>query len=228
MLAKMSPIRSIFGQYFGKSKEIILTKGLWSFFGKAISKCTELAYTTNVAYWFCRDLSDPIQHVPERTGFHVEVSTDERIVNWLKRHHKAFGWLYIPEEITAKEAYGHHYLTAVHKGEIIGCIKIGVNGIYVLDFDRILRIPTRTAMIYDTFVLPEYRRKGVCSCLIDESLKLLDSEGYRSVWCHVPPWNTPSIKAYSRAGFKRMARIRFVRILAFGFCSRSVSKMIAM
>lgn len=213
--------------YVTKSREMILGESVWKYFGKVMSKCRELVCTTNEAYWFHRDVSKVIQHIPKGRDFGVEISADKRIITWLREHHKSFGWLYIPEEIRLKETYNHYYPIATHGERIIGYIKIGVNRVYILDFDRILCLPKRTAMIYDTFVLPEYRRRGVCSYLISESLKFLDVEGYESLWCHIPPWNTASIRAYSRAGFRKVARIRFVKILGCSFYTRNVNKMIS-
>ncbi|MHC4300447.1 MAG: GNAT family N-acetyltransferase [Planctomycetota bacterium] len=212
--------------YVRRSRDTIHSEGWGKFVRKAISRCRELAYTANVACWFCRDLSEAIQHASRRGDFEVEVSLDERIVTWLKKHQKSFGWLYVPEEIRLKNACEHYYPTAVHNGKIVGYIKIGVDRVYIQDFDRILRLPARTAMIYDTFVLPDYRRKGVCSQLISESVKLLSDQGFDSVWCHIPPSNRASATAYSHAGFEQIARIKFVKILGCGIYSRNIDKMI--
>ncbi len=212
--------------YVARSRETIRAEGWCKFVRKAMSTCKELAYTTNVACWFRRDLSQAVQHVSGNGDFDVEVSSDERIVTWLKKHHQSFRWLYIPEEIRLKNACEHYYPIAVHNGKIIGYIKIGIDRVYVRDFDRVLRLPARTAMVYDTFVLPDYRRKGVCSQLISASVKLLSDQGFESVWCHIPPWNRASTTAYSQAGFNKVARIRFAKILGCGFYSRNIDKMI--
>jgi len=223
MAKKLSRIE----HYLTRSRELILSEGVWKYCGKVMSRCKDLAYTTNEAFWFHRDLSEAIHDLQREGEFGFEICANDKIVTWLREHQKSFGWLYIPEEIRLKEAFRHCYPVATHGEKIIGYIKIGLTRVYIMDYDRILCLPQQTAMIYDTFVLPEYRRRGVCSYLIDESMRLLSTEGYKNLWCHIPPWNTASIRAYSQAGFKKVARIKFVRIFGCSFCSRSVNKMIS-
>lgn len=218
----MSSIR----HYILRSGEILLGEGIRSYLRKIVSKCRELAYSSNEAFWFCRSISRPMKSTQREMDRGLEIGPDERIVSWLRDHHAEFGWLYIPQEIRLKEEEEHIYLVATYHKEIIGYIKIAVNEVYILDYEKTLRLPARTAMIYDTFVLPKHRRKGVGSALISESLKQLSLRGYEVVWCHIPPWNTASIRAYSNVGFKKVARIRFVKILGRKVWSRNVRKMV--
>lgn len=212
--------------YVVRSREILLCEGVGGYLKRVFSRCKEGLYGTNEAFWFCRDISEPIQGVPKELEPGFEVCVDKRMVSWLRERHKEFGWLYIPEEIDLKQKEGHIYLAATFQKEIVGYIKIGVNRVYVLDYEQVLGVPKQTAMIYDTFVLPAYRRRGLSSHLINESIERLRTKGYRNLWCHIPPWNEASIGTYSRAGFQRVARIRFMRILRWRFYSCNVGKMI--
>lgn len=212
--------------YLEKSREIILREGILCYGRKVASKCREVAYSTNAATWFCRGMVESVPPIQRAKHASVEICPDERIVSWLKEYHREFGWLYIPQEISLKDKEKHIYLAAVYDDRIVGYIKIAINRVYILDYDTILDLPPGAAMIYDTFVLPEYRRKGVCAALIREGLDDLRARGYKIVWCHIPRWNTASLRAYARAGFKKVAHVRFRKLLGYKLWSHNVRRMV--
>ena len=71
------------------------------------------------------------------------------------------------------------------------------------------------ALIYDTFVLSEFRRKGVGSKLNEESLRYLKSKGYKKVLVYVQADNIPSIKSFETVGFYPTKIITCLRIFKF-------------
>ena len=134
--------------------------------------------------------------------------------------------MFIPNEIELKQRENHFYPFVRVGDDIIGYIKIGQNQVYVLDFDETLTLPSNSAMIYDTFVLPEYRKHGVASFLLMEIIDFLRKEGFQKVWCHIPSWNKPSINTYVKAGFRKVDHVRYKRFLCWKFFSRDVTKML--
>jgi ribosomal protein S18 acetylase RimI-like enzyme len=147
---------------------------------------------------------------------------EREISPWLKEHSAQFRWIYQPKESEIGQREQHVFPTVQDKGHIIGYIKVGVNRVYVHDFDEIIELPRNTAMIYDTLILPEYRGHGIASFMITETVRLLRQRGFDNLWCHIPPWNIPSIRAYSRAGFRRVAHVKFMRFLKWQFYSGDV------
>ena len=71
------------------------------------------------------------------------------------------------------------------------------------------------ALIYATFVFPEFRRKGVGSKLNEESLRYLKSKGYKKSLVYIQADNIPSIKSFESVGFYLTKIITCLRIFKF-------------
>ena len=71
------------------------------------------------------------------------------------------------------------------------------------------------ALIYATFVFPEFRRKGVGSKLNEESLRYLKSKGYKKSLVYIQADNIPSIKSFVTVGFYPAKIITCLRIFKF-------------
>ena len=113
-----------------------------------------------------------------------------------------------------------------YNGDIIGCIKIGFKNVYIKDYKKIIEFPPKIAFIYDTYIVPEFRGLNLASFMINEVSCFLRNKEYRAVLCHIPHWNTPSIKAYSKVGFKRLKSIRWIKILGFDFLTTNPSTLL--
>lgn len=73
--------------------------------------------------------------------------------------------------------------------------------------------------IYDCFVGPDFRRRGIYNALL---IRILTDyrlprwpDGYDTAWIAVQPGNTASVRGIRRAGFGEFARVRYVRLGAF-------------
>jgi GNAT superfamily N-acetyltransferase len=71
------------------------------------------------------------------------------------------------------------------------------------------------ALIYATFVFPEFRRKGVGSKLNEESLRYLKSRGYKKSLVYIQADNIPSLKSFETVGFYPIKIITCLRIFKF-------------
>ena len=71
------------------------------------------------------------------------------------------------------------------------------------------------ALIYDTFVFSEFRRKGVGSKLNEEGLRYIKSEGYKKSLVYIQADNIPSIKSFVTVGFYPAKIITCLRIFKF-------------
>ncbi len=185
-----------------------------------------MVLVTNHADWFVRYLSEEIGPPSPRLAVAVDTSSREETIRWLRENHYRFGWMYIPEEVSLARACGHYLVSVRLEGKIVGYIKIARERGYVLDYGAELSLPPGDAFVYDTFVLPEYRGKRIASFLIGEAMAFLREEGFRRLWCHIPVWNAASISAFSRSGFRKIAHIRFAKILGCPFFSISPGQLI--
>jgi len=169
-------------------------------------------FTTNNAIWFEKRLKEKNKEFKTEIPVKFDINSTKKTIEWLKK--QKLSWVVYQKEIDAAIKYNHYWASISNNGEIIGCIKIGFGNIYIFDYDKIIKFPDKMAFVYDTFVLDEYRNKGIAKYLISQTIKLLKSKGYERVGCHIPPWNKASISAFEKNGFKKVSYIRYFRILS--------------
>jgi ribosomal protein S18 acetylase RimI-like enzyme len=201
-------------------------KGFFCLINKVYKKIKENTFTTNNAFWFSRNLRQPIQEIEPQKKVHVCFDSDEETVAWLQEHHSQYGWMYLPKEIETKEKEKHFFPTVRDGNKIIGYIKAGINKVYIMDYDEVIPLPKSVAIIYDTFILPEYRRLEISSFLVTKTMDMLRESGFKYLWCHIPPWNEASIGLYTKVGFKKVSHVRFIRLLRWKIFTRNLTKMI--
>ena len=129
---------------------------------------------------FWRDMaSDPL--VSDR----VYPPTEENVAKWRS-------WV-----LKVHEEEGGHVLVAEAEG-------VGPVG-YVLFRSRVERplwTPRRTAIIYDLYVRPGWRRRGIGTRLLEAALELLGQEGATHVRVSALASNEPALRLYRKLGFR--------------------------
>lgn len=193
---------------------------------RGLKKIQRTICVTNDAYWFARELHERIERPLLETAAIVDFSNKEETIRWLEKNNSNFGWMYVPEEVSLARACGHYLPSVRFDGKVIGYIKIARERAYVLDYEGELRLPSSDAFVYDTFVLPEYRGKSIGTFLISEVMAFLKQKGYRRLWCHIPTWNAASVAAFSKSGFRRIAHVRYFRVLGCRFFSIAPERLI--
>lgn len=137
--------------------------------------------------------------------------------HWLYNNRKRYPWIYFPNEIKSSTQFEHWYPVLYDGESLIAWIKLARNNVFIHDFDTSVELPANTAFIYDTFVDPKYRRQGLGNLLIEYTKRFLAAEGYTALACHIEDWNKPSIKAFMKADFKPVGKIRYLRFTFFSF-----------
>lgn len=190
---------------------------------RLFKKIKNLIFKTTCSIWFEKTLKE----IPDPVSPDIDISLkffmeDISILSdWMRLHHSTFPWLYFRKEIESAKANNHVYASISHQDNIIGYIKIGLNNVYIHDFDKVVHFPSNVALIYDIFVLPEYRGRHIASYAVTEAIQFLKQRGVEYVWCHIEGWNHASIKTFQKIGFKKKASIRFSRLLGFPFFLRN-------
>jgi ribosomal protein S18 acetylase RimI-like enzyme len=208
-----------------KTQNVTYTERFGVFLKKGLGKILRSLFQTNNATWYKKELRESNPKFSVCLDVKSFFSGRERLIKWLRNMCGKYPWIYVEREIQSCYEDDHLYPYVLFKDDIIGYIKVGLNRVYVQDFKDILQLPPKTAFIYDTFVLPEYRGKHIASLLVEEVSSYLFSRGYDTLWCHIPKWNTASIKIYQRAGFKEISSIRFIKLFHFKFFYRNPEKM---
>ena len=176
-------------------------------------------WCTNCSIWYERTLATKIPCLTQGAEIQAKVIDREKndFLHWLKHKHKDFPWIYIEKEISVAEQSGHIFVVLYNLETIIGYIKVGVNQVYIHDFQTIVNFPQGSAFVYDTFVLPDYRGNNLALFALCEAMSYLKKNGYERVLCHIEKWNYPSIKTFKSANFSPVGKIRYMKLLGFGF-----------
>lgn len=202
------------------------TPSVTDLFGRALKKAGRIFFQTNSAAWYRKELAHESALVAP-AGTQVLCTNAQGLMGWLKNESRSFPWIYIPDEIRTANMENHAFPHIIHEGEIAGYIKVAIGRAYVHDFRQIIKIPSRSAYIYDTFTLPKYRKKGLGRYLLAWTCDYLNRLGYGYLWCHIPAWNKASINLYLGSGFKEISRIRFFKVAGLSFLTREPDKLLA-
>lgn len=211
------------GRYFiGRLKNELVQNGIWALTGKVLSKITSTFYYSSCSVWYERSFMDPITHFTPEIEVRSEflVHDKVRLVKWLNENKSKFPWIYFESEVETALKHDHVFLILLHQDQIIGYVKIGLGPTYINDFDQILVFQPKTAFVYDTFTLPEYRGKSLALFALNQVCEYFKGHHFERILCHIEEWNVPSIKTFEKAGFRAMISIRFTRIARLSFFVR--------
>jgi ribosomal protein S18 acetylase RimI-like enzyme len=79
------------------------------------------------------------------------------------------------------------------------------------------RLEEGEAYIWDCVTLPDFRRQGLFSALINHMARDLQKEGMVRVWIGSNLENQPSIKGFKKAGYQPVMLVLFVQVLGMRF-----------
>ena len=176
------------------------------------------SFRTNRSDWYVRRLTE--QHVstsaPHGLNFRVlEGAEKDWMHEWLKDHQSIYPWVYFPAEMDSAQRYHHWYPTYWTHDTMVAFVKLARSRVFIHDFEAEITLPPGIAFIYDTFVDPAHRNAGVGRALLDATSAWLRKNEYQALYCHIEDWNRPSIKAFTAAGFEKVATIRYTRVTSF-------------
>jgi ribosomal protein S18 acetylase RimI-like enzyme len=180
---------------------------------KGLVTAWKYLFSTNNAVWYRKIIVSNNDEVRPEIPMTVHCSDFEETLIWIQAQEQL--WMLPPKEKDIALREKHYWVNAKFNNHIIGYVKVGIGHVHINDFEQIIKFPESIAYIYDSFVLPAYRRKKVASYLINETIIFLRKEGFSKILCHIPAWNTASAKVYSQLGFKSVKTIRFIKLFGF-------------
>jgi Fe-coproporphyrin III synthase len=203
-------------------RKILLEKGCGRLLGKILRRIGRIFFHTNSAWWFKYDAELPAADI--RPGLSVEITYDfEEAVSWLRKQHEP--WMYIQQEVDIARACGHLYPLVKYKSEVIGYAKIGMQNVFVTDYNRVISLGDHEAFFYDIYVNPRYRGSNIAPYLASACVAKMRSLGKSAVKLHIPAWNKASIAVARKIGFGKYAFIRHIRFFScIGFNIRHSTK----
>lgn len=173
--------------------------------------------------WYEKNLLDLPNQFKPKIDVKIDVASTNEVIDWIKE--KKIPGTDDTFELEYAQANKHYFPVAKYNDKIIGFEKIGFKKIFILDFEGFIYLPDKAAMIYDTFVLPEYRNLGIASFLTRESMIYLKNKGFEKIYCHILPTNESSIRSFLKIGFKKIRNIYFLKILGVKFIIPIITKI---
>ncbi len=176
-------------------------------------------FKTNNADWYCKYLEKGARYSGANDPcLSVEYGNSNETIQWIKMHSNDFPWIYNPMEIESAGIYRHLYPSLRYRQAIIGYAKIAVGTrVYIDDYENDFVLKNDEAFIYDTFILPEYRKRHLGDSLLKNILNRLGADGASFVFCHIPEWNLASSRLYRNNGFRLVSNVRYLRLYRFRY-----------
>jgi len=182
-----------------------------------VSRASDFLFKTNISIWFERRLDEPVEEVFALDRVATDFEHPRKTIDWIMQNRD--DWHFLNRELAVALENGHYFPRAELEKETVGYMKIGVKRVYVRDFLKCVTFADKTAFVYDTYVEKDMRGKKIARKMITDTLKFLKEKGYARLLCHIEEWNKPSLAVYGKAGFKKLRRIRFLRLMGCDFLS---------
>ncbi len=176
--------------------------------GSAVKK----VYESNDATWLHLCLNYPIPSITGKLPATFGFLTLSEARNYFLSRHPVFPWMYIEQEMDAAEQNDHIFPCLLMDNSIVAYMKIGISKVFILDFKQVLHLPPNAALMYDSFVEPALRSRGLGSALAAATARYLQEKKFESMWAQVAPWNIASRKMLQSVGFTPIGDIRYVRL----------------
>lgn len=193
---------------------------------RAMRKVMLALWRKNEVWWYERDLALPIEVREPAPGASVDVEAGEKTWEWITTCLRG-GTLGKIESAERRvgASNGHLFPLIRYNGACVGFMKIGIGDIFVGDYTRVLSFPPGTAVIYDSYVDPDLRGKGLAPLAITEVLLVLKQRGFKKLLCNIPEWNKASHNFVTKCGMVRKKRIRFRKVCGFKLLSDNPAEL---
>jgi L-amino acid N-acyltransferase YncA len=123
-----------------------------------------------------------------------------------------------PEIFCRRFEKGEQCLVVFMKEEIAGYGWLSYAPVYLEERYRYpVQIPPDTVYIYDSYIVPEHRRKGLWLQLIEQEIYFMKKIGRKKLLVMVDDGHERSIKLHRRAGFYPVKKIFYFRLFGKRF-----------
>jgi ribosomal protein S18 acetylase RimI-like enzyme len=109
--------------------------------------------------------------------------------------------------------HGHDVVLARRGDEVVGWAWMGYERVHLAPLGHQIRLPDGAAYLYDVYVRPAERGRGIGAGLVSARCARADWRGIERLLSHVLVGNEPSLRALQANRFEIVGRAVFVRAL---------------
>jgi RimJ/RimL family protein N-acetyltransferase len=210
-----------------RARDVYKQESLFILVGRILKKMRSLVFFRHSSIWLEKNLNDKDLNPKGFNDFEIVMNDFDGICKWIKEKNKEYPWMYSKKEISIAKKYNHIIPYVKHKNKIVGYTKVALNNVYVRDYNTLFPMAKNKARFYDTTILAEYRGQRLALLLHSKIFPYLKEKKIDYLYAHIEPWNTSSIKAYERSGFKQVFENRYTKIFCFKFHSNNPRKLLS-
>lgn len=125
-------------------------------------------------------------------------------------------WYQIRDKLIYKKRFedGHKCLIANAKNSVVGVVWISKDEYFIEEQNYLLTLNKHSIFIWDGFITPKYRMKGVYIALLEQLIKILEHKQQSKIYCHIDYENIHSLNTHLRFGFQIKEEIVFFSIFS--------------
>lgn len=116
--------------------------------------------------------------------------------------------------INMKETFGTADICVI--AEINGILThwgwVTFNEAYLMEIEKRVRVDSKSAYLYGVYTIPDYRRLGIYSKVMEKLCNYLQKRGFEKVYLCIVYDNIPSLRAAYKAGYQKIGSISFTKI----------------
>jgi len=202
--------RTALSRAVGKIKR----EGLLKFTGVVIHIVWRHVYLNAWVNILYRDLQAPIPEILPKIDIEIKKIEGDAIIE-LKDTVDRARYLKFENRLTKGKAG----FVALVGGRIVCYVWISFQDEYEPFLGMNIELNQENGYIYDTYVIPEFRRKGINSAVCNRALEYIKSRGYKGALTAVGGKNIPSIRTFKKLGFVEYEVFRIIRIFGIRFRS---------
>jgi len=201
-------VKKILNRAVGKIKR----EGLLKFTRVGIHVIWRYVYLNALVNILYRDLQAPISEILPRIDIEIKKVEGDEVIEFKDSVDRA-RYLKFENRLTK----GREGFVALVGGRIVCYVWISFQDEYEPFLGMNIELNQENGYIYDTYVIPEFRRKGINSAVCNRALEYIKNRGYKGTLTAVGGKNIPSIRTFKKLGFVEHKVFRVIRIFGIRF-----------
>jgi len=137
--------------------------------------------------------------------------------DWICQHASDTDW----PQFRAALQHDHDLVVATSAGQALGWAWIGYERVHLTPLGRSILLPPGTGYLYEAYVRPAARRRGIGRALVGARCLCARQRGCDRLLTHVVEGNLASRRALEAHGFAITGRTHFVKALVVRMWTRS-------